>query len=138
MPFDCYLIMTVLALAHLKLPELVLEFTKTVGNANTFLSLCMIGLGLELSMTKEQAGSVFKVVGARFFVSAVLSVLLYRFAPFGDEIRRTLAILMFAPVSGLGVAYTSLMDGDVKLSCAVNSVSIIVGIVSLTGAIMIF
>ena len=137
-PFDCYVIMTVLTMAGLRLPLFVNQVAETVGNANTFLSMMMIGLGLELHMTREQTGSVAKILGTRFTVSAVLAVLFYQFLPFSLEIRRTLAILMFGPVSALGVPYTSMLNGDVNLASAVNSASIILGIVSLTAAIIIF
>ena len=137
-PFDCYVIMTALTMAGLRLPVFMDQVAETVGNANTFLSMTMIGLGLELHMTREQTGSVAKILGTRFAVSAVLAVLFYQFLPFSLEIRRTLAILMFGPVSALGVPYTSMLEGDVNLASAVNSASIILGIVSLTAAIIIF
>ena len=137
-PFDCYVIMTALTMAGLRLPAFMNQVAETVGNANTFLSMTMIGLGLELHMTREQTGSVAKILGTRFAVSAVLAVLFYQFLPFSLEIRRTLAILMFGPVSALGVPYTSMLEGDVNLASAVNSASIILGIVSLTAAIIIF
>ena len=98
----------------------------------------VIMTGLELHMTREQTGSVAKILGTRFAVSAVLAVLFYQFLPFSLEIRRTLAILMFGPVSALGVPYTSMLEGDVNLASAVNSASIILGIVSPTAAIIIF
>ena len=137
-PFDCYVIMTALTMAGLRLPVFADQVAETVGNANTFLSMIMIGLGLELHMTREQTGSVAKILGTRFMISAVLAVLFYQFLPFSQEIRRTLAILMFGPVSALGVAYTSMLDGDINLASAVNSASIILGIVSLTAAIIVF
>ena len=137
-PFDCYLIMTVLALLGIRLPGVLLQFAETAGNANAFLSLLMIGLGLEIHMTGKQAAAVFKIVGTRLLISIGLAVLLYRFMPFGYEIRRTLAILMFGPVSSLAVPYTSMIDGDVNLASDINSVSILTGIVSLTAAILIF
>ena len=105
-PFDCYVIMTALTMAGLRIPVFMDQVAETVGNANTFLSMTMIGLGLELHMTREQTGSVAKILGTRFAVSAVLAVLFYQFLPFSLEIRRTLAILMFGPVSALGVPYT--------------------------------
>ena len=137
-PFDCYVIMTALTMAGLRLPVFADQVAETVGNANTFLSMTMIGLGLELHMTREQTGSVAKILGTRFVISAVLAVLFYQFLPFSQEIRRTLAILMFGPVSALGVPYTSMLEGDVNLASAVNSASIILGIVSLTAAIIVF
>lgn len=136
-PFDCYIIMTILALFQIRLPSLVLQFAETVGSANSFLALVMIGLGLEIRMTSKQASAVLRIVGTRLLISLALAFLLYRFAPFGYEIRRTLAILMFAPVSSLGVPYTSMIEGDVNLASAVNSASIITGIVCLTAAILI-
>lgn len=137
-PFDCYIIMTVLTLMQIRLPAVVLNFAETVGNANSFLALMMIGLGLELQMNRKQMSAVVRIVGTRTLLSAALALLFYQFAPFDAEIRRTLAILMFAPVSSLGVPYTSMIEGDVNLASAVNSASIITGIVCLTGAILIF
>lgn len=137
-PFDCYVIMTVLALLKIKLPGVCIQLAETIGNANSFLSLFMIGIGLEIHMSKEQAASVCKIIGTRFMISIVLALFFYRCAPFGDEIRRTLAILMFAPVSSLGVPYTSMIDGDINLASDVNSISILVGIAGLILAILIF
>ncbi|MGI5984205.1 MAG: AEC family transporter [Sakamotonia sp.] len=137
-PFDCYVVMTVLTLLGIRLPGLAVQLAETVGNANTFLSLFMIGLGLELHMTKKQASAVARVVGVRFAVSLVLALVFYNLSPFDAEIRRTLAILMFAPVSSLGVPYTSMLQGDVNLAGSLNSASILTGIVSLTAAILIF
>lgn len=71
-PFDCYVIMTALTMAGLRLPVFMDQVAETVGNANIFLSMTMIGLGLELHMTREQTGSVAKILGTRFAVSAVL------------------------------------------------------------------
>lgn len=137
-PFDCYIIMTLLTLFQIRLPQAAVQIAEIIGNANSFLALTMIGLGLELHVTGKQAFAVGKVVGTRFLISLILSLLFYRFAPFGPEIRRTLAILMFAPVSSLGVPYTSMIEGDVNLASALNSVSIITGIICLTAAILIF
>ena len=39
LPFDCYMIMTVVAMFQIKLPEVVLSFASTAGGANAFLAL---------------------------------------------------------------------------------------------------
>lgn len=137
-PFDCYILMTLLTLFQIRLPGPVVQVAEIIGNANSFLALVMIGLGLELHVTREQASAVGKIAGTRFLISLALAMVIYYFAPFGAEIRRTLAILMFAPVSSLGVPYTSMIEGDVGLASALNSVSIIMGIVCLTTAILVF
>ena len=136
-PFDCYILMTVLTLLNLRLPAVVLSFAETVGNANSFLSLMMIGLGINLHMSRKQVKSAAKIVGTRLLISAALSAGFYFFGPFSEEIRHALAVLMFAPVASLCVAYTSMIEGDVNLASAVNSVSILTAIVSLTAAVLL-
>ena len=71
-PFDCYILMTVLTLLNLRLPAVVLSFAETVGNANSFLSLMMIGLGINLHMSRKQVKSAAKIVGTRLLISAAL------------------------------------------------------------------
>ncbi|MCI8453175.1 MAG: AEC family transporter [Lachnospiraceae bacterium] len=136
-PFDCYITMTLLALFHVRLPELVFSFTEVVGGANSFLALLMIGLGLELHITREQAKEAGLIIGTRLLISIGLALLFLNFGPFGREVNRTLAIFMFGPVSSLGVPYTSMINGDVALASAVNSMSILVGIVTLTAVILL-
>ena len=49
--------------------------------------------------------------------------------PFAPEVRRTLLILVFSPISSAVPAFTENLDGDVGLSSALNSISIICSIV---------
>ncbi|MGN1193379.1 MAG: hypothetical protein ACI4S0_11995 [Dorea sp.] len=45
------------------------------------------------------------------------------------EVRQALAILAFSPIASAAPAFTADMDGDVGLSSAVNSFSIVCSIV---------
>ena len=45
-PFDAYLIMTVLSLLHVGLPAPITSFTGVIGNANAFMAMLMIGVDL--------------------------------------------------------------------------------------------
>ena len=55
-PLDVYVVMLVLAGLQIRLPSLVLRFAETVGGANSFLAMLMLGIGFELHMEKRQAG----------------------------------------------------------------------------------
>ena len=55
LPFDAYLIMTVFAVCRISLPELITSYAGTVGNANAFLALLMIGIGFEIRMERDTA-----------------------------------------------------------------------------------
>ena len=44
--FDCYIIMLILSLAHIQLPDVIFSFSEIIGNANAFMAMLMIGVGL--------------------------------------------------------------------------------------------
>jgi hypothetical protein len=56
--FDTYLLLLLMRLFGLQLPDAVITFTSTVGGANTFLAMLMIGIGfgIGLGCTPLQAG----------------------------------------------------------------------------------
>ena len=55
-PFDAYLIMTVLSLLHVGLPAPLPSFTGVIGNANAFMAMLMIGVGFKLNGDSSQPG----------------------------------------------------------------------------------
>lgn len=136
-PFDTYVIMTVLGLLHLSLPDPVLSFAGIVANANAFLAMLMIGVGFKLSGDREQMGVIVRILGVRYGVALMLSLAFYFLLPFPLEYRQTLAILVFAPVASAAPAYTAELKGNVGLSSAINSLSIVISIFCIVTAIML-
>lgn len=136
-PFDTYVIMTVLGLLHLSLPAPVLSFAEIVANANAFIAMLMIGVGFRLSGDREQMGVIARILSVRYGVAILLSLFFYFMLPFPLEYRQALAILVFAPVASAAPAYTAELKGDVGLSSAINSLSIVISIVCIVTAIMI-
>ena len=136
-PFDMYLLMTVLSLAHLKLPAFVVSFSGIVGQANAFMAMLMIGVGFQLSGDKSQMGQIVKILVIRYSVSAALAAAFYFLLPMALEYRQALAILAFSPIASAAPAFTGMMKGDVGLSSAVNSLSIVISIVLITGTLLV-
>jgi hypothetical protein len=131
-PFDIYLIMFLLTLAKIHLPKPFLTFTGIVGDANAFLSMLMLGIGFELYFKKEYLGRLAYYIGIRLLISLAMALCFFYLLPFSYEIRKTLIILAFAPVSTWCPVYSQLAGGDVKLSSANVSFSILVGMVTMT------
>ncbi len=136
-PFDTYLIMTVLAVAGISLPRPVLVFAQTAGGANAFLSLLMIGIGFEIQLNRETMAELARLLGMRYVIAVGAAVACYLFLPFSQEIRETLTILMLAPVSSICPAFTAGIGGDVGLSSAMNSMSIVVSTCLMTAAMIL-
>lgn len=127
-PFILYVIMPILCLAHISIPTAITSFAGIVGNANAFMAMFMVGVGFKLSANKTQLGKIIKVLAVRFGVAAIFALCFYFLLPFSPEIRKTLVLLVFSPIGAAVPAFTSEMKGDVGLSSAINSLSIVCSI----------
>ncbi|MCD8329828.1 MAG: AEC family transporter [Lachnospiraceae bacterium] len=137
-PLDTYLIMLLLSILGLHLPAFITSFASTVGNANSFLAMLVIGVGLELHLNREQVRRVLKCLAFRYVFAAVLALTLYRLLPFSLEVRQAMALIAFAPLSLLCPVYTHRCGGDESLSSTLNSLSIVTSTVCMTVLLLLF
>lgn len=136
-PFDAYIIMTVLVILNIRLPELCVTLADTIGASNAFLALFMIGIGFEIRLDGERVRELLKVMIVRYGIAIILSIGCYHLAPFSEEIRQTLAIVVLGPVASIAPAFTGELKGDVELASAINSMSIVISVVTITAGLII-
>lgn len=136
-PFDAYIIMTLLSILNIRLPEVIISFAETAGGANAFLALLMLGIGFEIRMEKKKVAQIIKLLVTRYSIAVLMAVGFYFLAPFGLEVRRTLAIISLGPVASVAPAFTGALNGDVEMASAVNSLSIVISIAAITAALLI-
>lgn len=136
-PFLTYIVMIVLNLAKLQLPSPVLSFAEIIRNASTFMAMLMIGVGFKLEADKKQLGRIIKLVAVRYGIAAVFAVVFYYLLPFSLEIRQTLVLLAFSPISSAVPAFTGELKSDVGMSSAINSICILCSIVFMTVLMLI-
>lgn len=136
-PFDAYVVMTLLSILSIRLPAVVVSFADTAGGANAFLALFMLGIGFEIRMEKEKLARIIKILSVRYVIAVLLSAGFYFLAPFDLEVRQTLSIVSLGPVASVAPAFTGALNGDVEMASAVNSLSIIISIVAITGALIL-
>ena len=129
--------MTILAVLRVSLPEVVVSYAGTVGSANAFLALLMIGIGFEIRLGREKLARLAKILILRYGLAVFMAVAAYQFLPFDLDVRRAMALVALGPVSSVATAYTGRLEGDVELASAINSLSIVTSIVMLTGALLI-
>ncbi len=137
LPFDCYIIMTVLSMARISLPAPVQSFAATIGNANVFMAMLMIGVGFKLSGDRKQLGTIVRILSVRYGLAIAASFLCYFLLPFPLEVRQALSILVFSPIGSAAPAFTADLKGDVGLASAVNSISIICSIICMVTVLSI-
>ena len=127
-PFLAHLLMVFLNLNGWNLPAPVISFAQILGNANAFLAMLMIGVGFRLSGDRSQIGAIVKILSIRYGLAIVLALAFYYLLPFSPEIRKALVILAFSPIGSAVPAFTAELKGDVGLSSAINSISIVCSI----------
>lgn len=136
-PFDTYIIMATLALLHIKLPQPITEFAGIIGNANAFMAMLMLGVGFHISGEKSQIGAIVRILSVRYGIAILVSLSCYFFLPLSLEIRQTLAILAFSPIASAAPAFTGELGGDTGLSSAINSISIVISLISIVCVLLI-
>lgn len=134
--FDCYLVMIVMSLANFQMPAPVIDLAKIIADANAFVAMLMLGVGFRLSGDKTQTTTILKYLLVRYGIAAALAVGCYNLLPFPLEVRQALVILTFSPIASAVPAFTGEMDGDVGLSSAINSLSIVCSIVIIVGILL--
>lgn len=136
-PFLAHLAMVTLNLLGLTPPKPVLSFTRIVADGNAFLAMLMIGVGFKLSGDKRQTGAIVRILGVRYGLAVIFALCFYYLLPFGPEIRNALVILSFSPIGTAVPVFTAELKGDVGLSSAINSISIILSIVIIVTLLLI-
>ena len=127
-PFVTYIIMVTMNVLRIPVPGMVVECAGIIGGANSFMAMFMIGVGFKLAGDRTQIGSIARVIGVRYGLGAILACVFYFLLPFDLEVRQTLVILAFSPIGSAVPPFTAELGGDVGLSSAINSISIVVSI----------
>ena len=128
-PFLTHCLTILLNLTHLTLPRPILSLAEIISGANSFLAMLMIGVGLGASTSASNLPTIAKVLTLRFGVAALIAAGFYLLLPFDLEIRQTLVILAFSPMTSTIPFYTAELKEDVGLASAINSISIVISIV---------
>ena len=135
--FDCYIIMSIMSIAKIPVPSVVASFAEIIANGNAFMAMLMIGVGFKLSGDKKQVKDIIRILSVRYSVAALLALGCFFLLPFGLEVRQALVILVFSPIASAAPAFTEELKGDVGLSSAVNSISIVCSIVFIVGILLV-
>lgn len=136
-PFVTYMLMLAMNLLHLQMPEFVLSVATIGSNANAFMAMLMIGVGFRLEANRAQLSTLGRLLAVRYGLAAVFALALYFMTPFAIEVRQVLVILAFAPIGSAVPGFTEELKGDVGLSSALNSLSIIISIVIIVSLLFV-
>jgi malate permease and related proteins len=129
--FVTYLTLLVMQLLSLRLPDQLIVFTSTVGAANPFLAMLMIGIGLDLRLSRSKYLDAARLLARRYLFGIVVAVGSWYLLPLPVEARLVVVMLLFAPIAAMVPAFCAEADLDVELASFANSVSVLVAILTM-------
>ena len=118
-------------LLHIPFPAPVVECAGIIANANAFLAMLMIGVGFKLELEKAKLGRIVRALVIRYGIAAILALCYWFLLPFDRTIRLALVILAVSPIGSAVPGFTEELKGDVGLSCSINSLSILISIITI-------
>ncbi len=136
-PFDTYVVMTILGLLKIPLPVCVTSFAGIISNANAFMAMLMIGVGFKLAGDTSQMKAIMQILSVRYSVGLVIALACLFLLPMPIEYRQALALLPLSPIASSAPAFTADLKGDIGLSSAINSISIVISIALMVGMLLL-
>ncbi|BCZ47802.1 permease [Clostridium gelidum] len=137
-PFDVLIVLFVISILKISIPKEITTIASMIGSANAFLAMLMIGIILEINITKTQAKGVTKLLGIRYFSNLIFSCSVYFFLPVPILAKQMIVLVLFAPLSTISAVYSKMIDPDNPIPALANSISIILGIFIMTGLLIVF
>ena len=123
--FDLYLILILFSLLHIKIPNIIYEFSDSIAESNSVLVMFLFGIGVNLHGDRKYFCETLRFFWLRYIVLIGLSFLVI-LMPFSHNTLIGLAISVLSPVSTMSVLFTKKSGGDYKYASALASVSIFV------------
>ena len=137
-PFDVLIFLLVISILKISIPKEITTIASMIGSANAFLAMLMIGIILEINITKNQAKAVTKLLGIRYFGNIIFSCIVYFSLPVPILAKQMIVLVLFSPLSTISAVYSKMIDPDNPIPALANSISIILGIFIMTGLLIVF
>ena len=126
-PFMTYLTLMVLSILGITLPEPVYQVASTVGGANTFLAMVMIGMLFEVRVEREDRRLILEILAVRYGCSLAMATLVW-VLPLPLLIRQVSVLAMMAPIPSVTMVYCEKCGCKPSLYSVLNSLSIAVSL----------
>lgn len=130
-PYTAYLVMLLLRMGSVDLPSALLTVLQPIAGANTFLSMFMIGLYLELRLPKSAQKLVVQSLLLRYGIGLLL-IVLFLWLPLPQLVRLVLCLLAVAPIATFNVINAVLAGIEEEIVGFCSSVSFLISLVLMT------
>lgn len=136
-PFLTYLLVFILSLLRLRLPDFILSPVSVIGSANTFLSMILIGLLLELPISLRELKNAGGIIGRRLMAQALCALILL-VLPVPAEVKVIMLFCIFTPVTSVTPVYCIKVGYDGPIPAIVSTVTMMSSILIYVVLLLLF
>lgn len=137
LPFDIYMVLIVLMLAHVDLPQWLAQVTQPGANANSFCSMLMVGMLMELPNDWREVRTVGKVIGWRLGLEALCAAAAWFLLPFDVQTRKIIMMMCLSPSTIFGTMFTDRVLGNAQLAGFTLSITAVISLVCTSAVYML-
>lgn len=124
-PFVVYFTMTVLSFLNFHLPSVIVEIADFCGHGNGFLAMMMIGISLEINMSRDTFREVIHLLALRYAIGIVSAILIFCILPAPLVMRQILAAAVFSSSAAVSIIYSEKLGVPTDIAAALNPISTI-------------
>ncbi|MBO1307537.1 AEC family transporter [Enterococcus sp. 669A] len=135
-PFLCYLIMLVIRSFSIEIPMRWVEMIQPIASANTFLSMFMIGLFLELRLPKKDLVLVVRTLAIKYIFGGIIAVII-AMLPLPSTIKIVLCLVSLGPLTTFGVVNSVKAGARAEVVGFTSSISFLISLPLMTAILLL-
>ncbi len=132
-PFTLYMTMLGLNLLGVRYPEPVYQVADVLAAGNSVVVMLMLGILIEVRLTRTARRQVFDIVAIRMVGQTVLALIAYYLLPFSLVQRQTLVLLLFCPISSMSTVFCGKLNCDPDVYGTAASLTIPISVAVMVG-----
>lgn len=136
-PLLTFLFALVLNIWGLELPGAINRAVSIVASSNGALALLVLGIFQSLTIRREDLATIVKVLGVRYLVGVLFSVVAVAYFGKSGLLRQILGIVFILPVGMTVIPYSVTFGLDTKLTTTMVNLTIVVSFVLMWASVLI-
>ncbi|MCZ0717327.1 AEC family transporter [Aerococcus kribbianus] len=130
--FMTYCVMLVLLIANIELPTTLIQPFQIIANANSFLSMFMIGIFLEIRLPREDLNLVIQALSLRYGTAIIIAIAAWFLLPLSLTVKIALISLILSPIATMATLKMVAVGIDPKATGFISSASIVISLLLIT------
>ncbi len=136
LPFQAMLLGLFVNLSHFPMPTLLVDIIDIMAKGNKVLVLLIMGIYLNLSMSKEVFQKVAKVLLVRYALGLAMGLTLYYTLPFEPLYRSIVLICLILPVGMTLLPFSDELGYDSRIAGVLVNLSMIISFALMWGLVL--